>query len=187
MADRLSREARSRNMARIRGADTRPERSVRAVLHAAGIRFRLHGKGLPGRPDIVLRSRRSVVFVHGCFWHRHSGCRFASTPSSNREFWRAKFEANVSRDARNARALRKTGWRVYTIWECQVHAQSRSMRTLVARLLRTPRSRCSGILGKSDCPRVCAKSSANGPRSRQTPQAPGISPYRPPSRDPVRC
>lgn len=126
-------------MARIRGADTQPERLTRSLLHAAGLRFRRQGKGLPGRPDIVLASLRSVVFVHGCFWHRHAGCRSASMPSTNRAFWQAKFDANVARDARNVRALRKAGWHVHTIWECQVREDSRPMRTMIDRLLRTPR------------------------------------------------
>lgn len=136
MVDRLSPEKRSWNMGRIRGKNTKPEKLVRSLLHAAGLRFRLHGKGLPGRPDIVLPGRRSVVFVHGCFWHRHAGCVNATTPSNNAKFWRAKFAENVSRDVRNVAQLRSAGWRVYTIWECQVHAHSAAMRSLISRLLR---------------------------------------------------
>lgn len=141
MADRLTREARSRNMARIRGSNTMPERQVRSILHAAGLRFRVHAKGLPGRPDIVLRSRRSVVFVHGCFWHRHGGCRFATSPSTNADFWRNKFAENVARDARNVSALKKNGWRVYTIWECQVAPDSAAMHKLISGLLSTVRAK----------------------------------------------
>ena len=140
MADIMSAEARSRLMSKIGPRNSKPELALRSMLHTAGFRFRLHVKNLPGKPDIVLPRYGTVIFVHGCFWHRHSGCRFATTPSSNRKFWLAKFESNVSRDARNARELRKAGWRVYTIWECQVHADSRSLRGLVARILRAPRS-----------------------------------------------
>jgi DNA mismatch endonuclease (patch repair protein) len=136
MTDRLSREARSRNMARIRGTNTRPEMLVRSELHAAGLRFRLHVRKLPGRPDIVLPRRGSVVFVHGCFWHRHPGCKLAATPSTNRDFWIAKFAENVARDARNDAALRAAGWKVYTIWECQAYPGSVGVRALIARLIR---------------------------------------------------
>jgi DNA mismatch endonuclease, patch repair protein len=108
-------------MAGIRGRNTVPEMVVRRTLHASGLRFRLHGRDLPGSPDIVLPRYRAVVFVHGCFWHRHRGCRYSTTPASNRAFWRKKFEGNVVRDIRQRRALRADGWRVFTVWECQVH------------------------------------------------------------------
>lgn len=111
---------RSRMMAGIRGKDTRPEIYVRSRLHRAGLRFRLHSRDLPGRPDIVLPRHHAVVFVHGCFWHRHAGCKRAYTPKSNAEFWHSKFEANVRRDARNADQLRAEGWRVFTVWECSL-------------------------------------------------------------------
>jgi DNA mismatch endonuclease (patch repair protein) len=117
--DRLAREHRSWNMSRIRGRDTQPELVVRSVLHRLGFRFRVHEQGLPGRPDIVLPRHRVVVFVHGCFWHRHRGCRFAYTPKSNGAFWSDKFEHNVARDSRNGRKLRRLGWRVVVVWECQ--------------------------------------------------------------------
>ena len=106
-------------MGRIRGANTKPERLVRSMLHRMGLRFRLHRKDLPGKPDIVLPKHRTVIFVHGCFWHRHRGCRFAYTPKSRVEFWTRKFEQNVERDRRACRVLRRQGWRVITIWECQ--------------------------------------------------------------------
>ena len=123
--DRLSPEHRSWNMSRIRGRDTQPELAVRSALHRAGYRFRLHRKDLPGRPDIVLPKHRTVVFVHGCFWHRHKGCRFAYTPKSRVAFWQKKFDDNVERDRRNVRALRALGWRVVTVWECQAGSPGR--------------------------------------------------------------
>lgn len=106
-------------MAGIRGRDTAPELQVRRYLHAAGLRFRLDAKGIPGRPDIVFRGRRLAVFVHGCFWHRHEGCRFATVPSTRAEFWAKKFEANKARDARVTARLHELGWTVLTIWECE--------------------------------------------------------------------
>ena len=126
MTDFLTREQRSARMARIRSSNTTPERAVRSALHREGLRFRLHVKNLPGHPDIVLRKYRAVIFVHGCFWHRHSGCPVATTPKSNTEFWKAKFDANVQRDARVQRALRKMGWRVFVVWECQVASGRRA-------------------------------------------------------------
>lgn len=107
-------------MSGIRGQNTRPERVVRSHLHRAGLRFRLHRSDLPGRPDLVLPRWNTVIFVHGCFWHRHPGCRFATTPSTNRAFWRRKFESNIERDRRNASRLRRAGWRVLTVWECSL-------------------------------------------------------------------
>lgn len=109
-------------MAGIRGRDTRPELVVRRYLHAAGLRFRLHSKDLAGTPDLVLRRYRAVVFVHGCFWHRHEGCALASTPGTRPEFWAAKFAANVARDHRQAAALTASGWQVLRIWECEVES-----------------------------------------------------------------
>lgn len=113
---------RSRMMAGIKGGNTRPELIVRRYLHAAGLRFRLGGCGLPGRPDIVLPARRVAVFVHGCFWHRHPGCRFAATPDSRADFWLRKFDANVRRDAHAASALVAMGWIPTTIWECETRS-----------------------------------------------------------------
>jgi DNA mismatch endonuclease (patch repair protein) len=106
-------------MSRIRGKDTTPEMAVRSALHRLGYRFRLHGKGLPGRPDIVMPRYRTVVFVHGCFWHRHAGCRNCTTPTNNRDFWVAKLAGNAARDKKHALALRRLGWRVMVVWECQ--------------------------------------------------------------------
>ena len=119
MTDRLSRERRSWNMSRIRSRDTQPEKQVRSALHRAGYRFRLRSKKLPGSPDVVLPKYHTAVFVHGCFWHRHPGCRFSTTPATNESFWKKKFDANRDRDKRNKRALRMMGWRVFVIWECQ--------------------------------------------------------------------
>jgi DNA mismatch endonuclease (patch repair protein) len=106
-------------MSGIRGKDTQPELIVRSLVHRLGLRFRLHGKGLPGRPDLVLSGRRTVIFVHGCFWHRHS-CGLAAVPKTRSEFWATKFDANVRRDARNKAALEALGWRVVEVWECEV-------------------------------------------------------------------
>ena len=118
--DVVDRKTRSQMMSNIRGKDTKPEMMVRRFLHANGLRYRLHARGLPGRPDLVFRRYRAVVFVHGCYWHRHEGCRFASEPKSNIDFWRSKFEGNVKRDQRNQSALQKEGWRVFVIWECEI-------------------------------------------------------------------
>jgi len=118
--DRLTPEHRSWNMSRIRSSNTTPEKLVRSLLHSMGYRFRLHRKDLPGSPDIVLSSIRTVVFVHGCFWHRHPGCSFAYTPKSRVESWESKFTANVNRDCRTTASLRAQGWRVVVVWECEL-------------------------------------------------------------------
>jgi DNA mismatch endonuclease (patch repair protein) len=136
MVDNLSRERRSWNMSRIRGRDTAPEREVRSILHSMGCRFRLHVPRLPGRPDVVLPKHRTVVVVHGCFWHRHAKCRYAYTPKSNLAFWSAKFIENVERDRRTAIALRGLGWRVVTVWECELRKRSR-LRSRLVRLFGT--------------------------------------------------
>lgn len=120
MTDIVDRATRSRMMSGIRGRDTQPEVIVRKYLHSQGLRYRIAPKSLPGKPDIVFPKHRAVVFVHGCFWHRHSRCRFAAIPSSNAKFWKSKFSENVVRDARVRRMLRAMGWRVLVIWECQV-------------------------------------------------------------------
>ena len=120
MADRISEARRSWNMSRIRGKDTGPELHLRSLLHQAGFRFRLHDRNLPGCPDIVLRKFRTVIFVHGCYWHRHPLCPNATTPSTRREFWQAKFDETVERDKRNKKELATRGWRVLTVWECDL-------------------------------------------------------------------
>jgi DNA mismatch endonuclease (patch repair protein) len=120
MADRVSPQVRSRIMRSIRGSDTGPERVVRSALHRRGFRFRVNVKALPGTPDIVLPALRTVILVHGCFWHRHGRCRLASVPRTRPEYWTAKFAANRRRDRRVAAALERLGWRVIVIWECTV-------------------------------------------------------------------
>ncbi|KIC39875.1 hypothetical protein RA27_16355 [Ruegeria sp. ANG-R] len=120
MADIVTPEVRSRMMSRIHGRNTRPEIALRGALHRKGFRFRLNVKKLPGSPDIVLPKWKTAIFVHGCYWHRHPGCRKASTPSSNFEFWAEKFRQNVKRDARNIKDLQGAGWRVAVVWECAI-------------------------------------------------------------------
>lgn len=119
MADIVDAETRSRMMSAICGKDTGPEMSVRRYLHACGLRYRLHLGRLPGRPDLVFPGHCTVVFVHGCFWHRHPGCQFATTPATRPAFWAGKFAQNVARDQSNAAALVAMGWQVLTIWECE--------------------------------------------------------------------
>lgn len=111
-------------MAGIRSAHTRPEMVVRKALHRRGFRYRIQGRGLPGSPDIVLVRHKAVVFVHGCFWHRHADCAKAATPKSREAFWQAKFTANVDRDQRNITALISLGWRVAVVWECATAART---------------------------------------------------------------
>ena len=111
---------RSRMMSGIRGKDTRPELAVRSFLHRKGLRFRLHCKRLPGKPDLVFPKYRTVVFVHGCFWHRHKDCRLTTTPKSRHDFWQAKFAANVKRDELVTERLKASGWRVLVVWTCQI-------------------------------------------------------------------
>ena len=119
-------------MARISSRDTEPERVVRSALHRRGYRFRLHGRDLPGTPDIVLPKYRTAIYVHGCFWHRHAKCRYATTPGTNREFWKRKFAANVMRDRRALRAMRRLGWIPLIIWECETADELRLSRKLEA-------------------------------------------------------
>lgn len=132
MADAVDRATRSRMMAGIRGRDTNPELVVRKYLHAHGLRYRVAATNLPGKPDITLPRYGAVVFVHGCFWHRHPGCRFAAMPSTNVEFWQNKFGANVVRDKQVSKLLTDAGWRVFVIWECEVSAQK--LRKLLAEI-----------------------------------------------------
>ncbi len=135
MADSLSSERRSWNMSRIGGRDTKPETQLRSLLHRAGYRFRLHVRDLPGRPDIVLPRYRAAIFVNGCFWHRHDACKNATTPSTRREFWQAKFDQNVSRDKRNRVALQHAGWNVITVWECELEQYSKAIIDRISRQL----------------------------------------------------
>ena len=119
--DSLSKEHRSWNMSRIRSTNTKPEMLVRSFLHRNGFRFRLHVKDLPGHPDIVLPKYKTVIEVRGCFWHRHRGCKYATTPSSNTEFWQTKFNQNIKRDRKHAKELNALGWNVIVIWECETN------------------------------------------------------------------
>ncbi len=129
--DVLTPEQRSYCMSRIQGKDTKPEMIVRKVLHALGYRYRLHVRSLPGKPDLVFPAPRKVIFVHGCFWHRHN-CRFGRvTPKTRGEFWKTKLEGNQSRDRKNRRDIRNKGWEPFVVWECQ----TRRMEWLLPRLL----------------------------------------------------
>jgi len=139
--DRIDARTRSRNMARIRGRNTVPEKAVRSLLHRKGFRFRLHDAKLPGRPDIVMKGRGIVVFVHGCFWHRHPKCSNATLPHANREFWVRKLQANVWRDRRNIGELLNGGWRVLVIWECSVRNARDNSGPLTRRILSWIRSK----------------------------------------------
>lgn len=135
--DRISKEHRSWNMSQIKNRDTQPEKKVRTILHQMGFRFRLHQNDLPGKPDIVLPKYQIIIFVHGCFWHRHKGCRYAYTPKSRINFWTSKFSENINRDKRNARKLRRLGWHVWTVWECEIrdsHKLTRRLKGLYKRL-----------------------------------------------------
>ena len=140
-------EKRSEVMSRIRGGDTKPELALRSMLHRLGYRFTVHGpknKSLPGRPDLVLPKYRTVIFVHGCFWHGHENCRHFRLPKSRHEWWRQKIEGNQARDLRNENALRALGWHVVTIWEC-------ALKTPAARIWQTDRlpQLLGGLLGSA--------------------------------------
>ena len=106
-------------MSRIRSKDTRPEKTVRSMLYRMGYRFRLHDKNLPGKPDIVLPKYKTVIFVHGCFWHRHKGCKYAYIPKSRVNFWKDKFAETVRRDKQHLKQLKENGWKVFILWECE--------------------------------------------------------------------
>lgn len=120
MVDTLTPMERSARMALIRGKDTAPELALRKALHALGMRYRLHAMDIPGKPDLVFRRARTAIFVHGCFWHRHEGCKVATTPKSNIDFWVEKFRKNTDRDARTIQTLESMGWKVIVVWECEV-------------------------------------------------------------------
>lgn len=129
--DVVDRVTRSRMMSGIRGKNTKPERFVRSALHRAGLRFRLHVK-LPGKPDLVLHKYHTAVFVHGCFWHRHAGCRYSAAPASNAAFWQEKFASNKRRDSMVKRQLRRLGWQVRVVWSCQLN--QRKMDAIVVQI-----------------------------------------------------
>lgn len=122
MADHVTKAKRSAIMSAIRGKDTRPEMVVRRAAHRLGLRYRLHVRSLPGRPDLVLPKHGIAIFVNGCFWHGHVGCKRNSIPKSNSDFWKSKIEENTRRDAENSRCLNSLGWRVVVLWECEVRS-----------------------------------------------------------------
>lgn len=118
--DKISKEKRSKNMAKIKSHDTSIEIKVRKYLFSQGFRYRKNVKSLPGKPDIVLSKYKTVIFINGCFWHRHPGCKYATTPSSHQEFWQKKFTANVKNDQKNHKLLTESGWNVIVLWECEI-------------------------------------------------------------------
>lgn len=132
MADKISKEARSRNMAKIKGKDTSLEIRVRKYLFKEGFRYRKNDPRLPGKPDIVLPKYKTVVFVNGCFWHRHKGCKLATTPKTNTDFWNEKFTKNIKNDEKKQEQLMNLGWKVLIIWECELNRDFEgAMRTLI--------------------------------------------------------
>ena len=133
MVDTLSKSERSVRMSLIRGRDTKPELRLRQRLHALGYRFRVNVPELPGKPDLVLPKYKTIIFVHGCFWHGHANCKVANSPKSNTKFWIEKFRQNRLRDRRNSRKLRALGWRVLIVWECGLNSRAQLDRT-VARI-----------------------------------------------------
>jgi DNA mismatch endonuclease (patch repair protein) len=118
--DNLTKEKRSWNMSRIRSKETAPEIAFRKLIHRAGFRYRLYDKTLPGKPDLVLKKYRTVVFIHGCFWHHHKNCQRATRPKTHKKYWNAKIEGNVERDRKNVKVLKNAGWQVFIVWECEL-------------------------------------------------------------------
>ena len=161
MVDHLHPVARSRNMSRIRSEDTKPEITVRCHAHALGYRFRLYSQDLPGKPDLVFPSRRAVLFVNGCFWHRHSGCRRATTPKTRTPFWIEKFRRTVERDREVSARLQQLGWRVFVIWECETHCKMQLEQLLrsyigsLIRLQREPGGNGRAARGARECFLIC--------------------------------
>ena len=146
MADVHDRKTRSYNMSRIKGKDTGPEILVRKYLFAQGFRYRVNDKRYPGCPDILLPKYRTAIFVNGCFWHKHEGCRYFVWPKNNAEFWKEKIETNVSRDEKNYSLLRSSGWNVLIVWECQLKRESKNTELqLLAEQIKT----CEGRHGLS--------------------------------------
>lgn len=138
MIDIVDQETRSRIMAHVRSKHTKPELALRRAIHARGLRYKLHDRNLPGSPDLAFPRFGAVCFVHGCFWHRHVGCRYATTPATRRDFWRAKFSENVNRDRRATRALNEAGWRVAIVWECALrNCQANSTAQALEKWLRS--------------------------------------------------
>ncbi|MCX6317577.1 MAG: DNA mismatch endonuclease Vsr [Bacteroidetes bacterium] len=137
MADVHSKKVRSYNMSRIRSTDTKPEMVVRKFLHAQGFRYRLHVKNMPGKPDIVLPKYKTVIFIHGCFWHGHTNCNYFKIPKTRTEWWLNKINTNKANDAKAIKALRKNGWKVITVWECALKPQKidKSLSTLLRKFI----------------------------------------------------
>jgi len=136
MADVHSKKVRSYNMSQIRSGNTKPELLVRKFLHANGFRYKLHDKTLPGKPDIVLPKYRTIIFVHGCFWHGHANCKYFIVPQTRTQWWIDKINRNKANDAKAVKALKKEGWKVITVWECQLKPAKveKTLNTLVAKL-----------------------------------------------------
>lgn len=140
--DTLTPERRSRLMSRVKAKNTTPERFIRSLLHGRGYRFRLHDKKLPGSPDIVLPKYKTAIFVHGCFWHHHTGCKKATMPKQNADYWQGKMAENVQRDKRKERALLDAGWNVIVVWQCAVDTHNpKELAAELDKLLRRARSR----------------------------------------------
>ena len=129
-------EQRSRNMSAIKSKNTKPEIAVRKLLHSMGYRFRLHRKDLPGSPDIVLPKYKTVIFVHGCFWHRHENCKYASTPKTRKEFWNKKFNDNILRDKKNLEILSSLGWKIIIIWECEIRNKKINLEQIIKNVIK---------------------------------------------------
>jgi DNA mismatch endonuclease, patch repair protein len=144
--DRISEARRSWNMARIRSRNTKPEIKVRSILHRMGFRFRINVIDIPGKPDVVLPKYHSIILVHGCFWHRHPGCRYAYTPKSRIEFWENKFQDNIKRDEVVLRQLNESGWHVLRIWECEIN----NSEDLISRLILFLKPNYPARWGKQD-------------------------------------
>jgi DNA mismatch endonuclease (patch repair protein) len=136
MADVHSKEIRSYNMSRIKGKNTKPEMLVRKFLHANGYRYKLHDKSLPGKPDIVLPKYKTVIFVHGCFWHGHNNCKYYVVPKTRTDWWLNKLSGNIANDAKAIKALKKDGWKIITIWECNLKSAKveRTLNTLLKKI-----------------------------------------------------
>lgn len=143
--DNLTKQQRSWNMSRIKGSNTGPERIVRSILHRMGYRFCLYRKDLPGKPDITLPKHRTVIFVHGCFWHRHKGCKDATMPKTRCDFWREKLEGNAARDKIKQSALRALGWHVSVVWECETESMVKLNRKLDRLSKKLPCVHSSGL------------------------------------------
>ena len=130
LVDHVDRAKRSLIMAAVHSKNTSTEMAVRKIVHRLGYRYRLHVDGLPGRPDLVFPKRGKVIFVHGCFWHRHRNCRYATSPKTQRKFWEAKFASNIARDRRNERELKRMNWAIMKVWQCELRQSAKLVRRL---------------------------------------------------------